>query len=116
MKIDIRAVHFELDEKSRNYAAEKIGGLEKYYKNIIKTEIVLEEHGGDTPNVKYGCKARLYIPGKDLFAEEFGIDIMSSIDSVENKLQQQIRKAKEKNSPNKIHQARAWMRNFFGKG
>lgn len=115
MKIDIRNVHFEMDEKTRDYAAEKIGRLEKYFKNIVKAEVTLEEHGGDTPNVKYGCKVRVMIPGNDLFAEEYARDIFSSIDTVEAKLQQQLRKVKEKNTPNKIHRAKNWVKNFFGK-
>jgi ribosomal subunit interface protein len=115
MKIDIRAVHFELDEKARDYAAEKIGHLEKFYKNIVKAEVTLEMHGGDTPNVKYGCKVKIVIPGNDLFAEEFSKDVFVAIDMVEQKLQQQLRKVKEKHTPNRIHQAKAWVKNFFGK-
>ncbi len=115
MKIDIRNVHFEMDKKTRDYAAEKIGRLEKYYRNIVKAEVALEEHGSDTPNVKYGCKVKILIPGNDLFAEEYSKDIFTAIDMVVGKLQQQLRKVKEKNTPNKIHQAKNWVKNFFGK-
>lgn len=115
MKIDIKSVHFELNQKTRDYAAEKIGHLEKYYKNIVKAEVVLEEHAGDTANVRYGCKTKISIPGQDLFAEDFDKEIMTAIDKVEAKLKSQIVRFKEKNNPNKIHRAKNWLKDFFGK-
>jgi len=115
MKIDIRNVHLELDDATRDYAAEKIGRLEKYYKNIVKAEIVLEEHSGDTANVRYGCKAKVILPGNDLYAEEFDKDIKVAIDKVEAKLHHQLIKAKEKSNPSKIHKAKNWVKEFFGK-
>jgi ribosomal subunit interface protein len=115
MKIDIRNVHLELDDKTRDYAAEKIGRLEKYYKNIVKAEIVLEEHAGDTADVRYGCKTKIALPGNDIFAEEFDKDIKVAIDKVAAKLQSQIVKTKEKSNPSKIHRAKNWVKEFFGK-
>lgn len=114
MKIDIRAVKFELDAKSRDYAAEKIGKLEKYYANIVKADVLLEQHAGDTANVRFGVKAKLVIPGKDVFAEEFDRDIFTAIDKVEKKLKEQLMRSKERSKPNPIHRARGWIRGFFG--
>lgn len=115
MKIEIRNVHLELEEKTRDYAAEKIGRLEKYYKNIVKAEITLEEHSGDTADVRYGCKVKIVLPGNDLFAEDFDKEITVAIDKVEAKLRDQIVRAKEKQNPSKIHQAKKWVKEFFGK-
>ena len=61
MKIDITAVKFDLNTEIRDYTAEKIGKLEKYYKNIIKADVALEEHAGDTANVRYGTKIKVEI-------------------------------------------------------
>lgn len=115
MKIDIRNVHLELDAADRDYAAEKIGRLEKYYKNIVKAEIIFEEHSGETANVRYTCKTKIVLPGKDLYAEESDKDIKVAVDKVEHKLHQQIIKAKEKSNPSKIHKAKSWVKEFFGK-
>lgn len=114
MKIDINAVKFELDTKTRDYTAEKIGRLEKYYKNIVKAEITLEENACDTANVRYGAKARIEVPGPDVFAEEFDKDIFTAIDKLERKLREQLVRSKEKHNPNPIHKAKNWVNGFFG--
>jgi ribosomal subunit interface protein len=114
MKIDITAVKFELDTKVRDYAAEKIGRLEKYYKNIVKADVTLEEHAGDTANVRYGAKVRVEIPGGDIFAEDFDKDIYTAIDKTEKKAREQLVRTKEKRNPNPIHRARKWIKGFFG--
>jgi ribosomal subunit interface protein len=114
MKIDIKAVKFELNTKVRDYTAEKIGKLEKYYKNIVKAEVTLEEHAGDTANVRYGAKVKVSIPGNDVFAEEFDKNIYTAIDQVERKIREQLVRTKEKHNPNPIHKARNWVKGFFG--
>lgn len=114
MKINIKSVKFELDTKVRDYAADKVGRLEKYYKNIVKADVALEEHSGDTANVRYGVKVRIEIPGRDVFAEEFDKDIFTAIDKVEKKLREQLVRNKEKHNPNPIHRARSWVKGFFG--
>jgi putative sigma-54 modulation protein len=115
MKIDIRAIHFELDPKERDYAAEKIGHLEKYYRNVIGADIGIEcdheDHSGST----YNIKAIVKIPGKDLFAETSCRDILSGIDILEERLKEQILKVKERSNPKKLYKAKEWVRNFFGK-
>ena len=114
MKIDITAVKFELDTKTRDYAAEKIGRLDKYYKNIVKVDVTLEEHAGDTANVRYGAKVKVEIPGTNIFAEEFDKDIFTAIDRVEKKAREQLVRTKDKRNPNPIHKAKKWVSGFFG--
>lgn len=116
MKIDIRAIHFDLTEEIRNYAAEKIGRLDKYYKNIIATEVKLEEHEGVRADQnRFSCKVRVEIPGKDIHAEENGQDLHEAIDLAEQDLSRQLRKVKEKNNPKKLARAKEAIRRFFGK-
>jgi ribosomal subunit interface protein len=115
MKIDIRAVHFGLDKETRDYAAEKIGHLEKYYKNIIAAEIGITCDHEDTAGSSYSVKAKLVIPGKDLFAESGSRNINEAIDKAEDRLHQQIIKLREKNNPKHLHRAKEWVRNFFGR-
>jgi len=114
MKIDIKSVKFELDPGVRDYAAEKIGHLEKYYKNIIKATVTVSEHTGDTANVRYGAKVILDIPGKNVFAEDFDKDIFVALDKVEAKAREQLVRAKEKRQPNPIHATKNWVKGFFG--
>jgi ribosomal subunit interface protein len=115
MKIDIRALHFELDDETRDYAAEKIGHLEKYYKNIISAEISIICDHEDTAGSSYTAKARVLIPGKDFFAESGSRNINEAIDKVEDRLHMQIIKLREKSNPKHLQKAKEWVRNFFGK-
>lgn len=99
----------------RDYVADKIGRLEKYYKNVISAEISIkcdhEDHAGDT----FDIKVQIKIPGKDLFAEDVSRDIRNSIDEIEAKLRHQIGKLKEKQNPKKLYKAKEAIRRFFGK-
>lgn len=115
MKIDIRAMHFTLDAETRDYAAEKIGHLEKYYKNIISADINIVCDHEDTSGSSYTVKVKLAIPGKDLFAETESRSIYEAVDEVEDRLHQQILKLREKSNPKHLHLAKEWVRNFFGK-
>jgi len=115
MKIDIRNVHFPVDKEIRDYAVEKIGKLEKYYKNIIKATIVFEKHAGDTANVRYCFVVELDIPGENIRVEECGRSIKDAINIAEQKLKERLLKEKGKKNPNKIHQAKGWIKGFFSK-
>jgi ribosomal subunit interface protein len=115
MKISVKAVKWDLDVKTRDYAAEKVSRLEKYYKNVISATIVLEEHPGDTANVRFCAKTRLSIPGNDIFAEACGRDFKSVIDETGKKLKEQLVKAKESKNPSRIHRAKSWVKGFFGR-
>lgn len=116
MKIDIRAIHFDLTDEIRDYAAEKIGKLDKYYKNIISAEIKMEEHEGVRADQdRFSCKVRLAIPGKDISNEEKGRDLHEAIDLVELELQRQLKKVKDKQNPKKLAKAKELVRRFFGK-
>lgn len=115
MKIDIQAIHFNLDQQTRDYAAEKIGRLEKYYKNVILAEITLICDHEDTAGNTYVCKTKLQIPGKDLFAESGSRNINEAIDLVEDRLKQQIFKIKGRSNPKRLHQVKQKIRDFFGR-
>lgn len=116
MKINIKAIHFEIKDEIRDYAAEKIGKLDNYYKNIIKADIFIENHESEPKNGNnYTTRVRLSVPGKNLFAEAVGVDEFSSIDNVEDKLKKQIEKLKGKQNKGKLDKFQGMVRNFFGK-
>lgn len=115
MKIDIKAVHFELDRKTRDYAAEKIGSLEKYYKNIIGAGITFDCDHEDSTSPTYNMSVLLKVPGKDLFAKVKCRDLHEGTDVLEKKLKEQLLKLKDKSQNSKIHAARRWVRGFFGR-
>jgi putative sigma-54 modulation protein len=116
MKLDIRAVHFDLNDEIRDYAAEKIGKLDKFYKNIIMAEIKLMGNSGvEAVEDKFEATVRLSVPGKDVYAEEKGRDIHEAIDLVERELQRQLKKIKDKQNPKRLAKTKEIVRRFFGK-
>jgi len=116
MKVDIRTIHCELKETERDYAVEKIGKLEKYYKNIIAAEITFECHEAQAEeNKRFECKVRLSVPGKDLFADGIARNIKGSIDAVESKLKSQVHKLSEQRKSKKFRsRAKEFITSFFG--
>jgi ribosomal subunit interface protein len=116
MKINIRAVHFDLTDEIRDYAAEKIGKLDDYYKNIIMADVGLENHESEKKGLySYVAKVKLSVPGKDLFAEGTGADEFAAIDNVEDKLKIQVEKMKGKQSKGRIDKFQSMIKDFFGK-
>lgn len=115
MKINISAVHFNLKPDVRDYAAEKVGHLEKYYKNIISADVRITCDHEDTAGSTYTLKTKIKIPGKDIFAETSCRNLFEGIDDLEGKLKEQILKTKEKTRPKRLNTAKEWVRNFLGK-
>jgi len=116
VKINIRAVHFDLTDEVRDYAAEKIGKLDDYYKNIIKAEVAIENHESEAKDrYHYITKVQISVPGKNLFAEATGADEFASIDNAEGKLKVQVEKLKGKQNRGKIDRFQEMVRNFLGK-
>lgn len=117
MKINIRAVHFDLTDELRDYAAEKIGKLDEYYKNIIMAEIAIENHESEKKDqYSYIAKVKLSVPGNDLFADATGPDEFSAIDNAEGKLKIQVEKLKNKQkSKSRFAEAQDMFKSFFGK-
>lgn len=116
MKINIRAVHFDLTDDLRDHAADKIGNLDNYYKNIVMADIAVENHESEAKvNYHYSAKVKLAVPGKDIFAEGTGPDEFACIDNVEQKLKVQLEKLKSKQGRGRLDKAQEMFRNFFGK-
>jgi ribosomal subunit interface protein len=116
MKINIRAVHFEMTNDVRDYAAEKIGKLDTFYKNIVLAEVAIENHESESKEQHhYSAKVNLSVPGKDIFAEGTGADEFTALDNVEQKLRVQIEKLKGRQNRGKIDEFSRLVRRWFGK-
>lgn len=116
MKINIRAVHFDLTDDLRDHAAEKIGNLDNYFKNIVMADIAIENHESEAKDkYHYVAKIKLAVPGKDIFADATGPDEFAAIDNAEQKLRVQIEKLKNKKNRTKLNDIQEKFRNFFGK-
>ena len=96
MDIKIKATLMDLTTPIEDYIYEKIGGLDKYFDNIISCEIEVgkttaHHHKGDI----FRAEVNLAVPKKILRAEAETDDLYKSITAVKEKLKIELIKYKE---------------------
>jgi len=98
MKISIMGTNMELTDAIKDYVNEKIGGLEKFYDNILEARV---DVGITTKHHQKGnifrAEVNLEVPQKHILrAAAEREDLYMAINEVKNDLQRQIKKYKEK--------------------
>jgi len=87
----------EITAPIRDYAHKKISKLEEFFKNIQKVEVVLDHRQIDDQTRNNVAEVSMWAAGKKVIrATAAGQDIYAAIDVVFGKLEQQLRKHKEK--------------------
>ena len=90
MKYNIRGDRMVVTEAIRDYAEEKLGRLEKYFKDDEITANVLTRVRGNSQIVEVTIPTSKFV----LRSEEENDDLYAAIDLVSDKLERQIRKNK----------------------
>lgn len=118
--IDITTVQksYKIDEELTKYIQKKIGKLDRHIKRIHRAEaradVKLKENSGKGDK-KYTAEVILHIPGTKLTASESTMNMYAAIDIVENKLQNQLKREKEKKDPAKGKHLNSRARYAIGK-
>ena len=95
MKLQVKSVHFDADQKLLSFIQEKLDKLEHFYENILTGEVSLRvENSSDAEN-KY-VQIRLNVPGNDLVAKEQCKTFEEATDLAVEALRKQILKHKDK--------------------
>jgi len=81
---------------------EKLEHLDRF---AISARVTLEHDRTKAPERQFSCSMRLDVPGPDLFAEDVEGDLYAAIDLVAKKIEQQIRKRRNKYKARKHTQA-----------
>lgn len=99
-KLEISSVRTNVTPELEKYINKKIGKLDRFLsrhaRKTAHAKVVLTESKGKTRTLC--CEVTLHIPGKVLNAKEDTSNMYSSIDIVETKLINQLRKYKEMHS------------------
>jgi len=102
MKISIKQTNLENTPALSEYIDKKIGSLAKFLKKVedksesfLYLEIARNTKHHHSGNV-FSTDAKLVLPKKTLFASHADSDIRTAIDILEKKLQQEIKKYKDK--------------------
>lgn len=97
MQINISGKGIELTEAIKDYVEKKIGGLEKFYDQIIRAKVCV---GVETSRHKQGkfyvAECRLEVPGKDLYASKNEKNLYKAIDKIKDYLDAELKKHKVK--------------------
>lgn len=95
MKLQVKSVHFDADQKLLSFIQERLDKLEHFYENILTGEVSLRvENSSDAEN-KY-VQIRLNVPGNDLVAKEQCKTFEEATDLAVEALRKQILKHKDK--------------------
>lgn len=91
------AKNMDFTEAIKAYTREKIGGLEKFYDQIILAKVVV---GLETTHHQKGdnffCECLLEVPGNDIFVKKEEADLYKAIDKVKDHLEDELNKHKNK--------------------
>ncbi|MBU0672136.1 MAG: ribosome-associated translation inhibitor RaiA [Candidatus Margulisbacteria bacterium] len=97
MQIKITGRSLEITPALRDYAQEKAGKLEEFYKNIQKVEIILEARSIDDAERRQVAEIRTWLSGKKMIqATEAARDAYAAIDLAIEEAKRQIQKHKDK--------------------
>ncbi len=97
MKIQVHAVHFDVDPKLVGFIQSKLNKLETFYDKFISGEVFLKLDKGESSKVhKKLIEIKLSVPGSTIFAHEKGTTFEEAMDIALEALKTQIKKFKGK--------------------
>lgn len=105
-KFEIQAIHTKVDPSLKKYVTRKIGALDKYLsrhdRDSAHAEVILKESKSSDHN-NFICEVTLHLPKGTINVREAALNMYASVDIVETKLKQQIKKHKEQHEGGKLH-------------
>lgn len=96
--VEITGIKYEVSERTRKYAIDKIGKLDRYVpahvRKSMSADVKLREVNREHGN-KYEAEVIIHVPNKVITATDTTLNMMAAIDIVEAKLIAQLRKYKD---------------------
>ena len=105
MNLILSTHNVTLTKAIEDHIISRINKLEKLNHYAINVRVTLEHDKTKAPERQFSCSMRLAVPGPDLFAEDIEGDLYTAIDLVSKKIEQQIRKRRNKYKARKHKQA-----------
>ena len=96
MKLILSSHNVTLTRAIEDHIVAKLDKLEHLDHRAISARITLEHDTAKVTDKRFKCSVRLDVPGPDLYAEDWEIDLYAAIDLVMKKIEQQIRKRHNK--------------------
>src|SRR6266581_5133900 len=96
MKLILSTHNVTLTKAIEDHIVSRIEQLEHLDRFAIDARVILEHDTTKPTDREFKCSIRLNMPGPDLYAEDSETDLYAAIDLVSKKIEQQIRKRKNK--------------------
>ncbi|HPA63936.1 MAG TPA: ribosome-associated translation inhibitor RaiA [Spirochaetota bacterium] len=96
MKVNVTGRHISISERLKEYSEKKIVKLEKYFNQVIEFKLVYYSEKMDKT-----CEVLIYADGVHFHGIEKAGDFYSALDILMDKLEQQVKKFKEKHQLHK---------------
>ena len=96
MNLILSTHNVTLTKAIEDHIISRISKLEHLDRFAINARVTLERDQTKAPERQFSCAMRLAVPGPDLFAEDVESDLYAAIDLVAKKIEQQIRKRRNK--------------------
>lgn len=93
MQISVSTRHGHLNEDTKEKIQAKVERLSRYFERLTAIEVIIDLSDSEHPTVDLNVSAE---HKHDFVASDGSTDLMASIDSVVHKMEQQLRKYKEK--------------------
>ena len=96
MKLILSSHNITLTKAIEDHILDKLDKLDHLEHNATDARVTLEHDTAKMTDKKFKCSIRLSVPGPDLYAEDWELDLYAAIDLVTKKIEQQIRKRHSK--------------------
>jgi putative sigma-54 modulation protein len=117
--IAITGIKTDVTKDLEKYIMKKIGKLDKRLKRSqraeVRADVKLNEAVSEKNGKRCTCEVILHIPGARLTAVESTVNMFAAVDIVETKLQNQLKKHKEKHSMSDDKHQNSRARRLIGK-
>ena len=117
--IAISGIKADVTKDLEKYIQKKIGKLDRRLKrdqrSEVRADVKLSEAMTSKTGKKCTCEVILHVPGARLTAVESTVNMFAAVDIVENKLQNQLKKHKEKHSQSNDKHKNSRARRLVGK-
>lgn len=97
MKIYIRYIDMDTDERLNDFIQKKVDKLETFYDRIVEGEIFLKRSNNNTDENAV-AELKINVPGSSLFAKEQERSFEAAVDAAVESVRRQLKKVKEKQS------------------
>ncbi len=103
MQVIIKGKNLQLTPALKEYAEKKLMSIKKYFDHIIEVDVTLSvKDSKDTSRSKV-CEVTVWANGNVLRGKKASEDLYASIDMVTDKIERQVKKAKEKMTGRRRH-------------